>query len=145
MVDYCFVFCYLVYLQFPNFLKAWDAFVGNDLGFVDFVVHYVDVPKQEHNSFFCKEDDGIYVMKFLDSWDPMVNMKGIFTSSLIAYIRVQIVYRLLFSKHNSLEEMKQHVKDLDTFVSGSFFLLSFLLMIFLFCFFFLCCFVYYYN
>ena len=93
--------------------------MGDDPGFEDFVVHYVDVPKQEVNTFFCKEDDGIYVMKYLEIWDPLVNMKSIFTSSLIGNIRVQIVSRLVFSKYNSLSEVQKHVKDSGTFVSGS--------------------------
>ena len=95
----------MIYLQIPNFLKSWDAFVGDDLGFKDFVKHYADVSKQEVNAFFCKEDDGIYVMKYLEIWDPLVNMKSIFTSSLIGNIRVQIVSRLVFSKYNNLSEV----------------------------------------
>jgi len=49
--------------------------MGDDIGFHDFVVHYADVPKQEITNFFYKEDDGIYVMKYLEIWDPLVNMK----------------------------------------------------------------------
>ena len=58
-------------------------------------------------------------MKYLEIWDPLVNMKSIFTSSLIGNIRVQIVSRLKFSKYNSLSEVQKHVKDLETFVSAS--------------------------
>jgi hypothetical protein len=32
------------------------------------------VPKQETTKFFSKHDDGIYVMKFLEIWDPMVRL-----------------------------------------------------------------------
>jgi len=37
----------------PNFLRAWDHFIGIDWNFDEFVIHHAPVPKQ-NRKFFAK-------------------------------------------------------------------------------------------
>jgi len=86
--------------QIPNFLRAWDHFIGIDWNFDEFVIHHAPVPKQ-NRKFFAKYDDGIFVMKYLETWDPCVNMKLQFSSSYISDIRIQYISSMVFIQHNS--------------------------------------------
>ncbi|RLN40545.1 ribosomal large subunit pseudouridine synthase B [Panicum miliaceum] len=96
----------------PNFLKAWDEFIGYNCHFEDFVLHYAPVPKQD-KEFWSKHDDGIFVMKYLELWDPYVNMMVQFQSSNINDIRVKYVSEMIFSKHNEMKSAKELISNFD--------------------------------
>lgn len=67
-------------LLYQIFLRVWDEFIGVDWNFHEFVIHYAPVPKYDMK-FFSKYDDGVFVMKFLELWDPHVDMLQKFSSS----------------------------------------------------------------
>ncbi|KAG2650282.1 uncharacterized protein LOC120654003 isoform X1 [Panicum virgatum] len=91
----------------PNFVRAWDEFIGVDWNFHEFVIHYAHVPKYDMK-FFSKYDDGVFVMKFLELWDPRIDMLQKFSSSNIPDIRVQYMNSMVFSHHNC----NSHAKDM---------------------------------
>ncbi|CAL4891926.1 unnamed protein product [Urochloa decumbens] len=77
----------------PNFVKAWDEFIGYNCDFEQFVIHYAPVPKLDRK-FQSMYDDGIFVMKYLEMWDPYVNM----------------------SKHNQMNDAKELLSNFDAMV-----------------------------
>uniref|UniRef100_A0A0Q3VRA7 Ubiquitin-like protease family profile domain-containing protein n=1 Tax=Setaria italica TaxID=4555 RepID=A0A0Q3VRA7_SETIT len=83
-----------------KFLKAWDESIGIDWNFDEFVIHHAAVPKQD-TKFFQKYDDGVFAMKFLELWDPRMNLMQKFSSGNIADIRVIYINDMIFSPHNS--------------------------------------------
>ncbi|CAN6299099.1 unnamed protein product [Urochloa humidicola] len=99
----------------PNFVRAWDEFIGYDCDFEEFVIHYAPVPKQDRK-FWSKYDDGIFVMKYLEMWDPYVNMMVQFSSSNINDIRVKLANEMVFSKHNKMNDAKQLLNNFDAMV-----------------------------
>ncbi|CAN6242011.1 unnamed protein product, partial [Urochloa humidicola] len=94
----------------PNFVKAWDEFIGVDWNFDEFVIHHAPVPKQDLK-FFSKYDDGIFVMKYLELWDPRINLMQKFSSANISDIRVQYINEMVFSEHNSNNTEKNLVRN----------------------------------
>ena len=104
------------FLKIPNFLKAWDKFIGYNYDFEYFVIHYAPVPKQDRE-YWSKHDDGIFVMKFLELWDPYVNMMAQFQSSNINDIRVKYVSNMVFNKHNELNGAKELISNFEAMVS----------------------------
>lgn len=94
----------------PNFVKAWDEFIGYNYEFEDFVIHYAPVPKQDIE-YWSKHDDGIFVMKYLELWDPYMNMMVQFQSSSINDIRVKYVSEMIFNKHNEMNSAKELISN----------------------------------
>ncbi|RLM93227.1 hypothetical protein C2845_PM08G11700 [Panicum miliaceum] len=94
----------------PNFVRAWDEFIGIDWNFHEFVIHYAPVPKLDLK-FFSKYDDRIFVMKFLELWDQRVNLIQKFSSSHIPDIRVQYMNIMVFSPHNCNNDAKDKVRN----------------------------------
>jgi hypothetical protein len=118
-------------VQIPNFIKAWDKFIGTDRKFDEFVIHHAPVPKQDLN-FFKKYDDGVFTMKFLESWDPRVNLVQKFSSSHIGDIRIMYISDMVFSPHKNNKKAKGIVRNHQGVVS--LFSLTLLLMLDLFIF-----------
>jgi len=82
------------------------------------VIHHAPVPKQKTKQdtkqdlkFFSKYDDGIFVMKYMEIWDPCVNMMVQFSSSNINDIRIQYVGSMVFSQHNSCHHGKATINN----------------------------------
>ncbi|CAN6197192.1 unnamed protein product [Urochloa humidicola] len=100
----------------PKFIDAWDKFIGSNCDFQDFVFHYAPVPQLDRQ-FWSKYDDGIFVMKYLELWDPCVKMMVQFQSSNINDIRVKYVSGMVFSDHNQLnsENLQQKKKRIVIF------------------------------
>ncbi|CAL4993095.1 unnamed protein product [Urochloa decumbens] len=94
----------------PNFVKAWDEFICIDWDFDEFVIHHAPVPKHDMK-YYSKYDDGIFVMKYMELWDPRVNMMQKFSSINIPDIRVQFMYSMVFSEHNSNTKAKNTVTN----------------------------------
>ncbi|CAL4993624.1 unnamed protein product [Urochloa decumbens] len=86
-------------LVIPKFIEACNEFTGSNIDFEDFVIHYTQVPQLDRH-FWSKFDDGIFVMKYMELWDPYVNMMVQFQSSNINDIRVKYVSDMIFSEHN---------------------------------------------
>jgi len=98
-------------------VRAWDQFIGVEWNFHEFVIHYAPVPKRDL-IFFSKYDDGIFVMKYLELWDPCINMIQKFTSSHIPDIRVQYMNSMVFSHHNCNNDAKEMVSNHKAMVSS---------------------------
>lgn len=96
----------------PNFVKAWDEFIGYNYEFEDFVIHYAPVPKQDIE-YWSKHDDGIFVMKYLELWDPYMNMMVQFQPSSINDIRVKYVSEMIFNKHNEMNSAKELISNFE--------------------------------
>jgi hypothetical protein len=116
---------FILLLQIPNFIKAWDEFVGKDWNFEEFVIHYAPVPMQEQR-IFQKYDDGVFVMKFLETWDPRVNLVQKFSTSHMEDFRVMYINEMVFSPHNNNKKDVEVIRNHKAMVSV-FFLLSHLL------------------
>jgi hypothetical protein len=125
----------MLLLQIPNFIKAWDEFVGKDFNFEEFVIHYAPVPMQERR-IFQKYDDEVFFMKFLETWDPRVNLVQKFSASHMADFRVLYINEMVFSPHNNNKKVVEVVRNHKAMVSAfsfitliilTFFMLSILL------------------
>jgi len=91
------------------------------------VIHHAPVPKQKTKQdtkqdlkFFSKYDDGIFVMKYMEIWDPCVNMMVQFSSSNINDIRIQYVGSMVFSQHNSCHHGKATINNHKAMVTITF-------------------------
>ena len=89
--------------------------------------HHAPVPKQKTKQdtkqdlkFFSKYDDGIFVMKYMEIWDPCVNMMVQFSSSNINDIRIQYVGSMVFSQHNSCHHGKATINNHKAMVTITF-------------------------
>ncbi|TVU49788.1 hypothetical protein EJB05_01124, partial [Eragrostis curvula] len=99
----------------PNFLEAWDEFIKEPFIFDKCSYHYENsIPKQEHGEFFRAQHDGIFLMKYLELWDPCDNMLVKFTSRNILDIRLHYVVDMVLSKHNQLTDVKSLIEDYNT-------------------------------
>ncbi|TVU27339.1 hypothetical protein EJB05_29942, partial [Eragrostis curvula] len=99
----------------PNFLEAWDEFIKEPFIFDKFSYHYENsIPKQERGDFFRAQHDGIFLMKYLELWDPCDNMLVKFTSRNILDIRLLYVVDMVLSKHNQLTDVKSLIEDYNT-------------------------------
>ncbi|TVU28662.1 hypothetical protein EJB05_20191, partial [Eragrostis curvula] len=99
----------------PNFLEAWDEFIMEPFIFDKFSYHYENnLPKQERGEFFRAQHDGIFLMKYLELWDPCDNMLVKFTSRNILDIRLLYVVDMVLSKHNQLTDVNSLVEDYNT-------------------------------
>ena len=65
------------------------------------------MPKQDIE-YWSKHDDGIFVMKYLELWDPYIND-----------IRVKYVSEMIFSKHNEMNSAKKLISNFEAMVSAS--------------------------
>ena len=103
------------------------------------MIHHAPVPKQKTKQdtkqdlkFFSKYDDGIFVMKYMEIWDPCVNMMVQFSSSNINDIRIQYVGSMVFSQHNSCHHGKATINNHKAMVTITrFIFLSFILFFFM--------------
>lgn len=86
--DFSLSFLMFIFIHIPNFVRAWDEFIGIDWNFHEFVIHYAPVLKLDLK-FSSKYDDGTFVIKFLELWDLRVNLIQKFSSNNIPDIRVQ--------------------------------------------------------
>ena len=91
------------------------------------MIHHAPVPKQKTKQdtkqdlrFFSKYDDGIFVMKYMEIWDPCVNMMVQFSSSNINDIRIQYVGSMVFSQHNSCHHGKATINNHKAMVTITF-------------------------
>jgi len=80
----------------------------------------VPVPKQD-KEYWSKHDDGIFVMKYFELWDPYMNMIVQFRSSNINDIRVTYVSDMIFSKHNEMNSAKEQILNFEAMVSAVYF------------------------
>lgn len=67
-------------------------------------------------AYYNKLDGGIYVMKYLELWDPLVDMERFFEPIDIVSIRVKYVKHLVFTSHNLMEDAKALLADHETMV-----------------------------
>ncbi|CAL4948916.1 unnamed protein product [Urochloa decumbens] len=102
-------------LIIPKFIEACNEFTSSDIDFQDFVIHYAQVPQLDRN-FWSKFDDGIFVMKYMELWDPYVNMMVQFQSSNINDIRVKYVSDMVFSEHNKEASAKILIRDFPSMI-----------------------------
>ena len=75
------------------------------------------MPKQDIE-YWSKHDDGIFVMKYLELWDPYMNMMVQFQPSSINDIRVKYVSEMIFSKHNEMNSAKELISNFEAMVSA---------------------------
>ncbi|TVU02400.1 hypothetical protein EJB05_52104, partial [Eragrostis curvula] len=64
--------------------------------------------------FFRAQHDGIFLMKYLELWDPCDDMLVKFTSRNILDIRLLYVVDMVLSKHNQLTDVKSLIEDYNT-------------------------------
>ncbi|CAL4993461.1 unnamed protein product [Urochloa decumbens] len=103
-------------LIIPKFIEACNEFTSSDIDFQDFVIHYAQVPQLDKH-FWSKFDDGIFVMKYMELWDPYVNMMVQFQSSNINDIRVKYVSDMVFSEYNKEASAKSLIRDFPSMVA----------------------------
>nr|CAB3491842.1 unnamed protein product [Digitaria exilis] len=89
----------------PNFIWAWKEYIAFDCDFEDFVTHYAPVPK-EKNDLWTMNDNGIFVMKFLELWDPYADMNSRFQAANVNEARIKYVREMVFTPHNRLNSAK---------------------------------------
>nr|CAB3465934.1 unnamed protein product [Digitaria exilis] len=99
----------------PNFINACRDFIGLEYNFEHFCIHYAPIPR-DHMAYYNKLDGGIYVMKYLELWDPLVDMERFFEPIDIVSIRVKYVKHLVFTSHNLMEDANALLADHETMV-----------------------------
>ncbi|KAL6623218.1 hypothetical protein ACP70R_033097 [Stipagrostis hirtigluma subsp. patula] len=96
----------------PNFVKAWDETIEESYPFDQFVIHYPKIPKQDiQDRYYCGNDSGILVMKYIELWDPYVNLLTKFTAHHVSNMRLLFVSEMVFSRFNLFELGKIMIGD----------------------------------
>ena len=58
-----------------------------------------------HHSFlFCSDDCGVFAMKIMEVWTPLVDVRKIFSSEDIPNIRIQYMTQMFFWARNSVDK-----------------------------------------
>ncbi|KAL6657095.1 hypothetical protein ACP70R_004875 [Stipagrostis hirtigluma subsp. patula] len=96
----------------PNFVKVWDEALEESYPFDEFVIHYPKIPKQNiQDRYYCGNDSGILVMKYVELWDPYVNMLTKFAANHVGNMRLLYVSEMVFNKFNLSELGKIMIRD----------------------------------
>ncbi|KAL6643631.1 hypothetical protein ACP70R_018397 [Stipagrostis hirtigluma subsp. patula] len=83
----------------PNFVKAWDEALDESYPFDEFVIHYPKIPKQNiQDRYYCGNDSGILVMKYIELWNPYDNMLTKFTANHVSNMRLLYVSDMVDEK-----------------------------------------------
>ncbi|KQK18714.1 hypothetical protein BRADI_1g44245v3 [Brachypodium distachyon] len=103
-------------LTIKKFTQAWHDCGLPSQRFDEYGILYSRVPKQNNG-----HDCGIFVMKFMEQWDPRNQPSCAFSKDDIPSIRVKICNEIMFSKHNVQEDAKHFIWNFNPamYIPGS--------------------------
>ncbi|KAK3153523.1 hypothetical protein QOZ80_2BG0175950 [Eleusine coracana subsp. coracana] len=99
----------------PNFMKLWMLSGKVDCSSSD-KFEFVDVPQCSNN-----EDDGILIMKFLEEWEPTVDLKSKFEASDVPNLRIKYANEMIFNHSNVANDGLSILKSFDNEVYSKYF------------------------
>ncbi|KAE8800745.1 hypothetical protein D1007_23748 [Hordeum vulgare] len=83
-----------------NFINLWEIiFQTKEHNFRTFKRMYPHVPKQGNEN-----DCGIFVVKFMELWEPAMDLRKCFSQADITHIRIQYMNQLYFWSKNSTDK-----------------------------------------
>ena len=62
----------------------------------------------------CRDDDGIYIMKYLEEWEPTVDLYSKFNASDIPNLRIKYANEMIFHEKNAAKQGVELLKSYDS-------------------------------